>query len=107
MNLSPSGPYGIILVPRAVRIVNLYLSDLHQKYPELKGTGYLFRPFMDEFNPNIQYASAKTMFEWVSKNKSMFTDILSTEQLNNLSSYDTRHTGNNLIQKRLSSTILS
>ncbi|MFC7685784.1 hypothetical protein [Ureibacillus sp. GCM10028918] len=97
MNLSPSGPYGLLLVPRAVRIVNHYLSELYEKYPEHKGTGYLFRPYTDEFNPNAQYANAKTMFEWVSNNKSMFADILSTEQLKNFSSYDTRHTGNNLI----------
>lgn len=100
MNLSASGAYGILLVPRAARIVNLYLSELYAKYPEHKGTGYLFRPFTDEFNPNVQYASAKTMFEWVSKNKSLFADILSTEDLNNFSSYDTRHTGNNLIVKK-------
>lgn len=100
MGLSPSGHYGILLVPRAVRIVNLYLTDLCRKYPEHKGTGYLFRPYKDEFNANVQYASSKTMFDWISKNKSMFADILSTEQLSHFSSYDTRHTGNNLIVKR-------
>lgn len=100
MNLSPSGPHGLLLVPRAVKIINLYLSELYEKYPEHKGTGYLFRPYTDEFNPNAQYASSKTMFEWVSKNKSMFADILSTEQLSSFSSYDTRHTGNNLIVKK-------
>ncbi|OKL36685.1 hypothetical protein [Domibacillus mangrovi] len=100
MGLSSSGPYGILLVPRAVKIVNLYLSQLYTRYPHTRGKGYLFRPKGDEWNPHALYASSKTLFDWVVKYKHLLSDILSLNELENFSAYDTRHTGNNLIVKK-------
>lgn len=93
--------HSILLVPRAVEILNLYLAELYANHPELKGVGYLFRPTSKEGNPDAKYLNAKSMFSWLEKNKQyLFGDIFSAEQLNELTYNDFRRAGISLLSKK-------
>ncbi|MUT68496.1 hypothetical protein [Paenibacillus sp. NEAU-GSW1] len=100
MRQSPSGKYGILLVPKVVHFLNLYLENLYNKYTLPRGKGYLFRPQDTEEFSDSHYSSSASMVNWMSYHKDMFEGILSEDEISHFSSYDTRHTGNNLIAKR-------
>jgi hypothetical protein len=94
---SPSGDYDILLVPNLVRVINIYLKRRYEKYPDTKGKGYLFRPEDKEGEPEFPYSDSGTMFSWLYDHKSKFSEFFTDHEMKYFSSYDTRHTGNNLI----------
>lgn len=98
--ISPSGDYDILLVPQVVKYLNLYLQQLYKKYPLTKGKGFLFRPSDLEHDPNREFSGSDTMYKWLRDHKKNFVGILSDFELEHFSSYDPRHTGNNLIAKK-------
>jgi integrase len=109
MQLSPSGRFGTLLMPKVVQYLNLYLESLYKKYPQTRGKGFLFRTNQFEEFADRGYASARTLVRWMTQHKNLFDGILSDEEIEHFSSYDTRHTGNNLIAKKtyLNNTILN
>ncbi|RDI44062.1 site-specific integrase [Falsibacillus pallidus] len=95
--LSPSPDYGTLIPEKAVKLINRYLLWLYKKTPQSIGQGFLFRP--DEYKPDEPYSVSNTLYGWLRKYKGCFADYLSPHEIKHFSSYDMRHTGNNIIVK--------
>lgn len=97
---SPSPDYGTLIVPRLIDFLNLYLRKLYEKGPSTKGKGYLFRTSKYMKNPKAKYSSPKALTSWIFKFRNQFEGILSRDEVDNFSYYETRHTVNNIIVNR-------
>jgi len=94
--------HGTLIVPVLVEYMNAYLTWLYEKNPKDRGTGYLFRS-KDEY-PSTCYKTPKAMFAWLwgrydgqYRVQDAFKRILGDNVDKNFSTYDPRHSVNQLI----------